>query len=106
MNDPEFGLSVKSFPVNRSSYAVLSLFLVENFQMSTSELEFAENTLVVEDNQTFFKSQNTVTDPGFGLSVKIRPRMRSSYVILSLFRVENMKKSTSKPGLAEKHCFW
>ena len=29
--------------------AVISLFLVENFQMSTSELEFAENTLVVED---------------------------------------------------------
>ena len=49
MNDPGFGLSVKSFPVKRSSYAVLSLFLVENFQMSTSELEFAENTLVVED---------------------------------------------------------
>ena len=49
MNDPGFGLSVKSFPVKRSSYAVLSLFLVENFQMSTSELEFAENTLFVED---------------------------------------------------------
>ena len=50
MNDPGFELSVKSFePVKRSSYNVLSLFLVENFQMSTSELEFAENTLFVED---------------------------------------------------------
>jgi hypothetical protein len=31
----------------RSSYAILSLFLVENFKMPTSELELAKNTLFV-----------------------------------------------------------
>ena len=53
VNYAPVGLSVKSFPVKRSSYAVLSLFLVENFQMSTSELEFTENTLFVEDFDLF-----------------------------------------------------
>ena len=89
---PGFGISVKIRPRMRSSYAILSLFLVENFKMPTSELELAENTLFVLELMTFFKSQNIVFDPGFCINVKICPRMRSSYAFITLFGHKSSKK--------------
>jgi hypothetical protein len=79
--------------INRTiSYAILSLFLVENFKMPTSELELAKNTLFVLKLMTFFKSQNIFFDPGFCINVKICPRMRSSYAFITLFGHKSSKK--------------
>ena len=54
----------------------------------------------------FFKSQNIVFDPGFSISVKICPRMRSPYAILSLCLVESLKMPTSELELAENTLFF
>jgi len=43
----------------RSAYAILSLFLVENFKMPISELELAENTLFFKAFDLFQKSKHS-----------------------------------------------
>ena len=39
-----------------------------------------------------FKSQNIVFDPGFGISVKFWPRMRSSYAFITVLKLKAAKK--------------